>query len=101
VASAPALDVVAWLQTERVGLVVATPDADALLTDLDLTRPTAIAVGSEHAGVSEELQEAATALARLPMFGQVNSLNVATAAAVALYEARRQRGSRGGAHLPH
>jgi tRNA G18 (ribose-2'-O)-methylase SpoU len=35
------------------------------------------------------------------MFGQVNSLNVATAAAVALYEVRRQRGSRGGAHLPH
>jgi RNA methyltransferase, TrmH family len=99
VASAPALDVVSWLHGEGVSLVVATPDADALLSDVDLAGPVAIAVGSEHAGVSAELRDAATAQARLPMFGQVNSLNVATAAAIALYEARRQRGSRGGAHL--
>jgi RNA methyltransferase, TrmH family len=99
VASAPAVDVVSWLRREGVSLVVATPDADAVLSDVDLTGPVAIAVGSEHAGVSDELREAATAQARLPMFGQVNSLNVATAAAVALYETRRQRGSRGGAHL--
>src|SRR4051794_19990183 len=101
VASAPAVDVVSWLHGEGVSLVVATPDADVLLSDVDLTIPTAIAVGSEHAGVSDELREAATSLARLPMFGQVNSLNVATAAAISLYEAQRQRGSRGGAHLPH
>jgi RNA methyltransferase, TrmH family len=101
VASGPAMDVISWLNDEGVSLVVATPDADALLTDIDLTGPTAIAVGSEHDGVSDELREAAAAQARLPMFGQVNSLNVSTAAAVSLYEARRQRGSRGGAHLPH
>jgi TrmH family RNA methyltransferase len=100
VASAPALDVVSWLRAEGIALVVATPDAPLLLSDVDLTAPTAIVVGSEHVGVSDELREAATAQARLPMFGQVNSLNVATAAAVALYEARRQRGSRGGTHLP-
>jgi TrmH family RNA methyltransferase len=101
VASAPAVDVISWLQDEDVDLVIATPDADALLSEIDLTGPIAIVVGSEHTGVSDELREAAAARARLPMFGQVNSLNVATAAAVALYEARRQRGSRGGAHLPH
>jgi TrmH family RNA methyltransferase len=100
VASAPKVDVVSWLHRGAIDLVVATPDADALLSDIDLTVPTAIAVGSEHAGVSDELRDAASAQARLPMFGQVNSLNVATAAAVALYEARRQRGSRGGTHLP-
>jgi RNA methyltransferase, TrmH family len=101
VASGPAVDVVSWLSDVGVALVVATPDADSLLSDADLTGPVAIAVGSEHAGVSDELREAASVQARLPMFGQVNSLNVATAAAVALYEVRRQRGSRGGAHLPH
>jgi TrmH family RNA methyltransferase len=101
VGSAPAVDVASWLRSEGVGIVVATPDADALLSDLDLTASTAIVVGSEHAGVSAELREAAAAQARLPMFGHVNSLNVATAAAIALYEVRRQRGSRGGTHLRH
>jgi TrmH family RNA methyltransferase len=101
VASAPAVDVISWLRSNGVAMVVATPDADALLSDADLTGSTAIVVGSEHEGVSGEFREAAAAVARLPMFGQVNSLNVATAAAVALYEVRRQRGSRGGAHLPH
>ena len=79
--------------------MVATPDADALVTDTDLTGPTAIVVGAEHAGVSTICARPPTALARLPMFGHVNSLNVATSAAVALYEARPAAGSRGGAHL--
>lgn len=83
--------VVAYLHERELQIVVASPDADALITDIDLTGPTAIVVGAEHEGVSSSWLAAADAVARLPMFGRVNSLNVATSAAVVLYEAVRQR----------
>lgn len=92
VADAPAAEVVAWLRERQVRLVVATPEADALVTEADLTGAVAIAVGTEHEGVTEGLRDAADQLVRLPMAGRVNSLNVATAAAVCVYEAVRQRG---------
>ncbi len=80
-----------WLRSRKVRTVVATPDGDQLITDVDLTVATAIVVGAEHEGVSEEWVAAADDTARLPMFGHVNSLNVAASAAVAIYEALRQR----------
>lgn len=80
-----------------VRLVATTPDTDMLLTDLDLTGPVAIAVGSEKYGLSDSVLRAAHARAKIPMYGRVNSLNVATAAALALYEAVRQR-DRAGHH---
>lgn len=95
VASAPAAEVAGWLRRNAVRIVVATPDAPTLVTDLDLTGPTAIVVGAEHAGVSSELRGAADLTAALPMAGRVNSLNVAASAAVLLYEAVRQRTPRG------
>lgn len=95
VASAPSAEVASWLQRRAVTIVVATPDAPTLVTDLDLTGPIAIVVGAEHAGVSSELRRAADLTATLPMAGRVNSLNVAASAAVLLYEAVRQRASSG------
>ena len=94
VASAPSAEVADWLRRSAVTIVVATPDAPTLVTDLDLTGPTAIVVGAEHAGVSSQLRQAADLTAALPMAGRVNSLNVAASAAVLLYEAVRQRTSR-------
>jgi TrmH family RNA methyltransferase len=94
VASAPGVEVAGWLRRNAVRIVVATPDAPTLVTDLDLTGPTAIVVGAEHAGVSSQLRAAADLTAALPMAGRVNSLNVAASAAVLLYEAVRQRTSR-------
>ncbi len=91
VAHAPADEVVAWLRARGLRIVVATPDASLLVTDVDLTGPAALVVGSEHDGVTEVVKAAADELVRLPMAGRVNSLNVATAAAVTVYEAVRQR----------
>ncbi len=93
VASAPSAEVAAWMRANRLVIVVATPDAPRLVTDLDLTGPTAIVVGAEHAGVSSQLRLAADLTASLPMAGRVNSLNVSATAAVLLYEAVRQRTS--------
>jgi TrmH family RNA methyltransferase len=61
------------------------------LFDLDLTRPTAVLLGSEGAGLRPALTDLADERFTIPMHPPVESLNVAVAAALVLYEARRQR----------
>jgi len=61
------------------------------LYDLDLHSPTALVFGNEHRGVSDEAARLADGNFHIPMVGMIQSLNVSVAAAVALYEALRQR----------
>ena len=63
-----------------------------LYTDADLSGSLGLVVGSEGKGLSRLVRERCDYLIRLPMLGQVESLNAAVAGAIALYEARRQRG---------
>jgi TrmH family RNA methyltransferase len=91
VASATSAEVLPWLAEHALTLVATTPDADLLLTDADLTGPTAIAVGPENDGLSAQWLARADIKVRIPMFGRADSLNVATSAAIAIYEAVRQR----------
>jgi RNA methyltransferase, TrmH family len=91
VASATGTEVLDWLQRHRLRLVAATPDAKALVTEADLTGPTAVAVGAEQTGLPADWLDRADMRVRIPMFGQADSLNVSTAAAILLYEAVRQR----------
>jgi tRNA (guanosine-2'-O-)-methyltransferase len=65
------------------------------LHEVDLTRPSALVLGNEHRGVSDEAARLADANVRIPMMGMIQSLNVSVAAAVALFEALRQREARG------
>jgi tRNA G18 (ribose-2'-O)-methylase SpoU len=58
---------------------------------MDLTRPTLVMVGGEGGGLAPTLMEAADARMRIPMEPPVESLNVAVATGVILFEARRQR----------
>ncbi|KNX39019.1 TrmH family RNA methyltransferase [Luteipulveratus halotolerans] len=94
VASAPTADTLTWLAERGVPLLAATPDTETLHTDVDLTGPVAIAVGTEKYGLTDAVLDAATHRVRIPMAGLVNSLNVATSAAILLYEAVRQRAIR-------
>lgn len=94
VAAADSTDVLRWAKDGAMRVVAATPDTDTLFTDVDLTGPVAIAVGSEKHGLTDEFLDQADVRVRIPMSGKVNSLNVATSAAIILYEALRQRTSR-------
>jgi TrmH family RNA methyltransferase len=82
---------IAWLRTHGIRLLAATPHAEARFTDVDLTGPVAIVVGTEQYGLSARWLEACDLRVRIPMLGRADSLNVATATALLLYEAVRQR----------
>ncbi|MGI8947792.1 MAG: TrmH family RNA methyltransferase [Ornithinimicrobium sp.] len=91
VAADPTPVALAWLASHGIPLVAATPDTMTDHTDISYAGPVAIAVGAEKHGLSEQALAAATHRVRIPMVGQANSLNVATSAAILVYEAVRQR----------
>jgi TrmH family RNA methyltransferase len=84
---------IAWAQRHGIRMVVTTPETEVRYTDVDLTGPVAIVVGAEKHGVSPVLLDAGERV-RIPMSGKANSLNVAAAAAIVLFEVVRQRGSK-------
>lgn len=81
----------AWLASKRIQVVAATPHTDRLYTDIDMTIPTAIVLGTEQYGLSESWLNGKHTSVRIPMLGQCDSLNVASAATILLFEAVRQR----------
>jgi len=86
-----ALAVIAFARRHRLQIVVADGGGEGLHTKVDLRKPMALVVGAEAAGVPPELLQAADARVRIPLRRPVDSLNVAVAAGVLLFEAMRQR----------
>jgi TrmH family RNA methyltransferase len=82
----------AWLRERGIRAVATTPSAGALHTDTDLRGPLAIVMGGEQYGLSDFWLRESDARVRIPMAGQADSLNVAMAAIITLFEAVRQRG---------
>ena len=85
-----------WLEALRAeiqGLQVVGSSAHATspVTDVDLTRPTVLALGNETRGLSHAWREACDELVVIPMIGEADSLNAAAAGSILLYEASRQR----------
>jgi TrmH family RNA methyltransferase len=91
---ATSAEVRAWLAERRIRAVATTPSATDLYTDTDLRGPLAIVMGSEQFGLSDFWLKEADARVLIPMAGQADSLNVAMATIITLFEAVRQRGGR-------
>ena len=83
----------AWLRENKIRVVATTPAAETLYTAADLRGPLAVVMGSEQYGLSEFWLKESDLLVRIPMAGQADSLNVAMAAIITLFEAVRQRNS--------
>jgi len=81
-----------WLRGRGIRTVATTPAARQLYSDSDLSGPLAVVMGSEQYGLSEFWLANADVPVRIPMAGQADSLNVAMAALITLFEAVRQRG---------
>lgn len=85
-------DLVAEAAAFSGNVVVTSLQAEAEVFDVDLAGPVAFVIGNEGAGVSPELQHAATLRVRIPMPGAMESLNAAAAAAICFFERVRQVG---------
>lgn len=80
-----------WLLDAGFQIVAATEKADGFLYDIDFNKPTAIVMGSEGSGISDAVLSLCTEQARIPMMGEIGSLNVSVAAALVMFEMVRQR----------
>jgi len=81
----------AWLKAKGIRTAATTPHTTNIYTQTDLRGPLAIIMGSEQYGLSEFWMKGADVLVRIPMAGQADSLNVAMATIITLFEAVRQR----------
>lgn len=81
----------AWLKEKGIRTIATTPAAETLYTSADLRGPLAVVMGSEQYGLSEFWLKNADLPVRIPMAGQADSLNVAMATIITLFEAVRQR----------
>lgn len=84
-------EALSWLRSRGIMILAATPKADKEFTKVDLNQPIAIAVGTEQLGLSEKWMLQADLQVRIPMNGAADSLNVAMATTLLLYEVYRQR----------
>jgi TrmH family RNA methyltransferase len=85
-------DVLAWLRRSALRIVAARVDGGVPYTEVDMTGPVALVLGSEAHGLTGAWSGIDVTAVKLPMLGRADSLNVAAAAAILFYEARRQRG---------
>lgn len=83
--------VASFLMESGIQLIAATEKAEESIYEVDYTLPSCIIMGAEDKGVSFELIRTADKLAKIPMSGEIASLNVSVSAGVVIYEAVRQR----------
>lgn len=85
------VDCIAFLKERGIRILTAQLQDSHLYYDTDMRRGTALVMGTEATGLTEPWRQAADAHIRIPMKGQLDSLNVSVSAAILLFEAVRQR----------
>ena len=84
-------DCIEFLKQKNIRILTAQLQDSHLYYDTDMTGGTAIVMGTEATGLTDQWRKAADAHIRIPMLGQLDSLNVSVSAAILLFEAVRQR----------
>jgi TrmH family RNA methyltransferase len=92
--SAESGKLIQWLKEKAFTLFVTDVNASKSIYEADLRKRVAFAFGNEAKGVNEPLRRGGDEFIKIPILGRAESLNVATSAAICLYEAVRQRGTR-------
>lgn len=85
-------EIIEFLKANKVNIYCAALQASVNYNTQDFTKPTAIVVGTEATGLSNEWLEHATQNIIIPMQGEIDSMNVSVAAGILIFEAKRQRG---------
>jgi len=83
-----------FLKESGVQIIACTEKTEKISTEADFTLPSAIILGSEEDGVSEEFLKRSDMSVQIPLLGEISSLNVSVAAGIILYEVQRQRQSK-------
>lgn len=91
IATASTEETIAFLQQNNINFYSATLQNSTPYHTQNFTKPTALVVGTEATGLSEPWREKATQNIIIPMQGEIDSMNVSVAAAILLFEAKRQR----------
>ena len=84
-------EAIAWLKSRGIRILTAQLQDSSLYYDCDMRCATALVMGTESTGLTAQWREAADAHIRIPMLGELDSLNVSVSAAILLFEAVRQR----------
>jgi len=84
-------DTAMFLQASGIRIVSCTEKTDNSIYDVDYNTPTAIVMGSEEFGISNQILKISDDKAKIPLAGEISSLNVSVAAGIILYEAVKQR----------
>ncbi len=82
---------IAFLKEQNIQILTAQLQDSSLYYDTPMTQGTAIVMGTESTGLTDQWRQAADAHIRIPMLGKLDSLNVSVSAAILLFEAVRQR----------
>lgn len=92
IATGTTTEIISFLKDRNISFYCATLQNSTPYHTQDYTTPSALVVGTEATGLSEEWREAATQNIIIPMQGEIDSMNVSVAAAILIFEAKRQRG---------
>ncbi|MCB0402616.1 MAG: 23S rRNA (guanosine(2251)-2'-O)-methyltransferase RlmB [Flavobacteriales bacterium] len=84
-------DTAMFLQASGIQLVACTEKTEGNIYEPDYSVPTAIIMGNEEKGISNQILKIADSKAKIPMLGEISSLNVSVATGIILYEAVKQR----------
>ena len=90
-ATASSEETIKWLKDKGIKIYTAQLQDSEWYYDTDMTKGTAIVMGTEATGLTDVWRKAADAHIKIPMLGKLDSLNVSVSAAILMYEAVRQR----------